>query len=89
MVLVSIPVAKLNLKKMKYNKMIDVGARNILARSRNHFCHEKIVVYSVRISVDLYVAVSRIRCIVLPIKCNVFPLHCCRAVEHFLLLSTT
>jgi hypothetical protein len=69
---VSIPADTANLKKMKYKKMIDVGTRNIVARSRNNFCHEKIIVYSLRISVDLYVAVSSIRCSVLPINATCF-----------------
>jgi len=66
--------------------MINVGTRNIVERSRNHFCHEKVVAYSFRFAVDLYVAVSSIRCSVLPTQCNVFPLHCW-AMEHFVLLS--
>jgi hypothetical protein len=71
----------------QYNKMISVGIRNIVERSRNHFCHENVVVYSLRFAVDLHVAVSSIRCSVLPTQCGVFPSHCCRAMEHFVLLS--
>jgi len=54
---VSIPAARPYLKKIKYNKMIDIGTRNIVARLRNHFCHEKIIVQggSNMTGTDLYV----------------------------------
>jgi hypothetical protein len=51
--------------------MGNVCKYNTLARSRNHCCNGNATIFSIFNAVDLYVAVSNIKCCVLPTKCHV------------------
>jgi hypothetical protein len=60
---------------------------NMVTRSRNHCCHGNATTCSLCIVVDSQVAVSNLNRWALPWRRIGFPLHFCRAVQYFELLS--